>query len=112
MEDPGRAAIGDLKLRVGDAGLLVAIAAICANESHVFIVDDRDGDVELMDPVYNELDIWPSHVAKLDRLPDLDVEAVGLLTEKGAGKQRADDDGEEDLVIGVVVGEWDGRGMV
>src|SRR5438874_8999067 len=112
MEDPGRAAIGDLKLRVGDAGLLVAITAICANESHVFIVDDRDGDVELIDPVYNELDIWPSHVAKLDPLPDLDVEAVGLLTEKGAGKQRADDDGQENLFHGLVLAEREARGNV
>ena len=112
MEDPGRAAIGDLKLRVGDAGLLVAIAAICANESHVFIVDDRDGDVELIDPVYNELDIWPSHVAKLDPLPDLDVEAVDLLAEKGTGKQRADDDRQENLFHGLVLPEREARGNV
>ena len=112
MEDPGRAAIGDLKLLVGDAGLLVAIAAICANESHVFVVDDRDADVELIDPVYNELDIWPSHVAKLDPLPDLDVEAVDVLTEKGAGKRRADDDGQENLFHGLVLAEREARGNV
>jgi hypothetical protein len=33
MEDPGSTAIGDLKLLVRDAGLLVAIAAIRANAS-------------------------------------------------------------------------------
>ena len=97
MEDPGPAAIGGLELLVGDAGLLVAIAAIRANESHMFVVDNRDADVELIDPVYNQLDVRPSHVAKLDPLPDLDVEAVDLLSEKGAGKQHADDDRQEYL---------------
>src|SRR5438270_683463 len=42
MEDSRPAAIGDLELLVGDAGLLVAIASIRANEPHVFVVDDRE----------------------------------------------------------------------
>ena len=112
MEDLGPAAIGDLELLVRDAGLLITIAAIRAHESHVFVVDDRDADVELIDPVYNELDIWPSHVAQLDPLPDLDVEAVDLLAEKGAGKQRADDDKQENLFHGLVLPEREARGNV
>ena len=112
MENPGFAAISDLKLLVGDAGLLVAIASIRANESHVFVVDDRDADVELIDPVYNELDIRPSHVAKLDPLPDLDVEAVDLLSQQGADKQRTDDDGQENLFHGLVLAEREARGNV
>ena len=109
MEDPGLAAIGDFKLLVGDAGLLVAIATIGANESHVFVVDDRDADVELIDPVYNELDTWPSHVAKLDSLPDLHVEAVRLLSESRAGKQHADEDRQEYLPHFLGVAEQDTR---
>jgi len=97
MEDPGPAVIGDLKLLVGDAGLLVAIAAVRANESHVFVVDERDGDVELIDPVDNQLHVRASHVAKLDSLPDLHVEAVRLLSESRAGKQHANDDRQEYL---------------
>src|SRR6476620_2080024 len=111
MEDPGPAMIGDLELLVGDAGLLVAIATIRANESHVFVVDDRDADVELIDPVDNELDIWPSHVAKLDSLPDLHVEAVRLLSGSRAGKQHAaaDDDCQENLFHGLVLAAGGGR---
>ena len=109
MEDPGPAAIGDLELLVGDAGLLVAIAAIRANESHMFVVDNRDADVELIDPVYNQLDVRPSHVAKLDPLPNLDVEAVDLLSEKGAGKQHADDDRQEYLSHFLGVAEQETR---
>ena len=109
MEDPGPAAIGDFKLLVGDAGLLVAIAAVRANEPHVFVVDDRDADVELIDPVDNELDIWPSHVAKLDSLPDLHVEAVRLLSENRAGKQHADEDRQEYLPHFLGVAEQDTR---
>ena len=109
MEDPGPAAIGDLELLVGDAGLLVAIATIRANESHVFVVDDRDAHVELIDPVDNELDIWPSHVAKLDSLPDLHVEAVRLLSGSRAGKQHANDDRQEYLSHFLGVAEQDTR---
>ena len=109
VEDLGSAAIGDLKLLVRDAGLLVAIGAIGANESHVFVVDDRDADVELIDPVYNELDIRPSHVAKLDPLPDLHVEATRLLSESRAEKQYADDDRQEYLSHFLGIAEQDTR---
>ena len=109
MEDPGFAVVGDLELLVGDAGLLVAIAAIRANESHVFVVDDRDTDVELIDPVDNELDIRPSHVAKLDSLPDLHVEAVRLLSGSRAGKQYANDDRQEYLSHFLGVAEQETR---
>ena len=109
MEDPGFAVVGDLELLVGDAGLLVAIAAIRANESHVFVVDNRDANVELIDPVYNELDIRASHVAKLDALPDLDVEAVRLLSGSRAGKQHANDDRQEYLSHFLGVAEQDTR---
>jgi hypothetical protein len=112
MEDPGPAMIGDLELLVGDAGLLVAIATIRANESHVFVVDDRDADVELIDPVDNELDIWPSHVGKLDSLPDLHVEAVSLLSGSRAGKQHADDDRQEYLLHFLGVAEQETRRSV
>ncbi len=109
MEDPGPAAIGDLELLVGDAGLLVAIAAVRANESHVFVVDERDADVELIDPVYNQLDIWPSHVAKLDSLPDLRVEAVRLLSESRARNQHANEDRQEYLPHFLGVAEQETR---
>ena len=109
MENPGPAVIGDLELLVGDAGLLVAIAAVRANESHVFVVDDRDADVELIDPVDNELDVRASHVAKLDPLPDLHVEAVRLLSESRAGKQHADDDRQEYLSHFLGVAEQETR---
>ena len=112
MEDPGPAVIGDLKLLVGDAGLLVAIASVRANEPHVFVIDDRDADVELIDPVDNELDIWPSHVAKLDSLPDLHVEAVRLLGGSRAGKQHADDDRQEYLSHFLAVAEQETRRSV
>ena len=109
MEDLGSAAIGDLELFVSDAGLLVAIASVRANESHVFVVDDCDADVELIDAVYNELDIRPSHVAKLDSLPDLHVEAIRLLSESRAGKQRANHDRQEYLSHFLGVAEQDTR---
>ena len=109
MEDPGFAAIGDLELLVGDAGLLVTIVAVRANESHVFVVDDRDADVELIDSIDNELDIRPSHVGKLDSLPDLHVEAVRLLSESRAVKQHADDDRQEYLSHFLGVAEQDTR---
>ena len=112
MENPGFAAVGDLELLVGDAGLLVTIAAVRANESHVFVVDNRDADVELIDPIDNQLHVRASHVAKLDPLPDLDVEAVQLLAEKGVLKQRADDDGQENLFHGLVLAEREARGNV
>jgi len=109
MEDLGSAAIGDLELLIRDAGLLVAIVAIGANESHVFVVDDRDADVELIDAVYNELHIRPSHVAKLDPLPDLHLEAMRLLSQSRAGKQHANDDRQEYLSHFLGVAEQDTR---
>jgi hypothetical protein len=109
MEDPGPAMIGDLELLVGDAGLLVAVIAIRANESHVLVVDDRDADVELIDPVYNELDTRSPQVAKLDPLPDLHVEAVRLLSESRAGKQHADDDKQEEVSHFPCLAEQDTR---
>ena len=112
MENPGFAAVRDLELLVRDAGLLVTIVAIRANESHVFVVDERDADVELIDPVDNQLHVRASHVAKFDSLADLDVEAVDLLSEKGAGKQRADNDGQENLFHALVLAEREARGNV
>src|SRR5438477_12719294 len=112
MENPGFAAVRDLDLLVRDAGLLVTIVAIRANESHVFVVDERDADVELIDPVDNQLHVRASHVAKFDSLADLDVEAVDLLSEKGAGKQRADNDGQENLFHALVLAEREARGNV
>src|SRR5437879_293454 len=98
MENPGFAAVRDLELLVPDARLLVTIVAIRANEAHVFVVDERDADVELIDPVDNQLHVRASHVAKLDSLADLDVEAVDLLHEEGAGNEPADNDGEENIL--------------
>jgi hypothetical protein len=97
MENPSFAAVRDLELLVGDAGLLVTIVAVRANESHVFVVDERDADVELIDPVDNQLHVRASHVAKLDPLSNLYVEAVRLLSESRAGKQHAEDDRQEYL---------------
>ena len=112
MENPGFAAVRDLELLVRDAGLLVTIVAIRANESHVFVVDERDADVELIDPVDNQLHVRASHVAKLDSLADLNVEAVDLLSEKGAAKQRANNDGQENLFHALVLAEREARGNV
>ena len=75
----------------------------------MFVVDDRDADVELIDPVYNELDIRPSHVAKLYPLPDLHVEATRLLSESRAEKQYADDDRQEYLSHFLGIAEQDTR---
>ena len=91
------------------AGLLVTIVAVRANESHVFVVDDRDPDVELIDPVDNQLDVRASHVAKLDPLPDPHLEAMRLLSESRAGKQHADDDKREYLSHFPGVAEQDTR---
>ena len=112
VENPGFAAVRDLELLVRDAGLLVTIVGVPANESHVFVVDDRHADVELIDPVDNQLHVRTSHVAKLDSLADLDVEAVDLLSEKGPGKQRADSDGQENLFHALVLAEREARGNV
>jgi hypothetical protein len=112
MENPGFAVVRDLELLVREAGLLVTIVGVPANEAHVFVVDERDADVELIDPVNNQLHVRTSHVAKLDSLADLDVEAVDLLSEKGAGKQRADNDGQENLFHGLVLAEREPRGNV
>src|SRR5437764_9717831 len=111
MENPAPAVVGDLELLVRDAGLLVAIAAGAgrANESHVLVVDNRDADVELIDPIDNQLDVGASHVAKLDPLPDLHIEAVHLLAEKEGGRQRADDDGQENLFHGLALAEREAR---
>ena len=62
MKDPSVTAIGFLDLPGRYPRLLVAIAAIRANESHVFVVDRRDTNVELIDSVDNELDIGPSQL--------------------------------------------------
>src|SRR4030095_5286496 len=105
MENPSFAVVRKLALLVLDAGLLVTILAVGANESHVFVVDERDADVELIDPVDNQLHARASHVAKLNSLPDLDVEAVDLMSEKGAGKQRADNDGQDNVFHGFVLAE-------
>jgi hypothetical protein len=96
-ENPSFSAVRDLELLIGDAGLLVTIVGILANESHVFVVDERDADVELIDSVDNQLHVRASHVAKVDSLPDLHVEAVRLLSESRAGKQDAEDDRQECL---------------
>ena len=112
MENPRFAAVRDLELLVRDPGLLVTIVAARANESHVFVVDQRDADVELIDPVDNQLHVRASHVAKLDSLADLDVEAVDLLSEKGAGKQSANNDGQENLFHALVLAEREARGNV
>jgi len=90
MENPGFAVIRDLELLVRDAGLLVTITAIRANEPHVFVIDNRNADVELIDSIDNELDVRASHVAKLDSLSDLHVEATRLLTKDRTGNQSAD----------------------
>src|SRR4030095_16835980 len=112
MENPSFAVVRKLALLVLDAGLLVTILAVGANESHVFVVDERDADVELIDPVDNQLHVRASHVAKFNSLADLDVEAVDLLSEKGAGKQRADNDGQDNLFHGFVLAEREARGNV
>ena len=112
MEDLGSASIGDLKLLIRDAGLLVTIGAVRANESHVFVVDNRDADVELIDPVDNQLHVRASHVAKFDSLADLHVEATRLLSESRAGKQHADDDRQEYLSHFLGIVEQETRGNV
>ena len=112
MENPSLAAVRDLKLLVRDAGLLVTIVGIPSNESHVLVVDERHADVELIDPVDNQLHVRASHVAKLDSLADLDVEGVDLLSEKGAGNQRADNDGQENPFHALVLAERKARGNV
>ena len=109
MENPSFAAVRDLELLVRDAGLLVTIVAVRANKSHVFVVDEPDADVELIDPVDNQLHVRPSHVAKLDSLPDLDVEAVRVLSGSRGGKQHADDDSQEYLSHFLGVAEQETR---
>ena len=112
MENPSLPAVRDLELLVRDAGLLVTIVGIPSNESHVLVVDERDADVELIDPVDNQLHVRASHVAKLDSLADLDVEGVDLLAEKVASNQRADNDGQENLFHALVLAERKARGNV
>jgi len=112
MENPSLAAVRDLELLVRDAGLLVTIVGIPSNESHVLVVDERDADVELIDPVDNQLHVRASHVAKLDSLADLDVEGVDLLSEKGASNQRADNDRQENPFHALVLAERKARGNV
>jgi hypothetical protein len=112
MENPSFAAVRDLELLVRDAGLLVTIVAVRANEAHVFVVDEPDADVELIDPVDNQLHVRASHVAKLDSLAGLDVEAVDVLSEKGAGKQHANNDSQENLFHALVLAEREARGNV
>ncbi len=60
--NPSVTAIGFLDLRSRYSRLLVTIAAIGPNESHVFIVEGRNVDVELIDSVNDELDIGPSEL--------------------------------------------------
>jgi len=112
MKNPSFAAVSDLELLVRDTRLLVTIVAVRADESHVFVVDERDADVELIDPVDNQLHVRASHVAKLDSLADLNVEAVDLLSEKGAAKQRANNDGQENLFHALVLAEPEACGNV
>ena len=109
MENPSLAAVRDLELLVRNAGLLVTVVGIPANESHVLVVDERDVDVELIDPVDNQLHVRASHVVKLDSLADLDVDAVDLLSEKGVGEQRADNDGQENLFHALALAERQAR---
>src|SRR2546430_10027569 len=52
-----------------------------SNESHVFVINERDSNVELIDTVYDDLDIRASENPKFDPLPDLHFEAVRLLSE-------------------------------
>ena len=77
--------------------MAIAIVAVRANESHVFVVNDRDADVELIDSVYDDLDIRTSESPKFDSLPDLHVKAAPLLSEGRADKQCADADNPEYL---------------
>jgi hypothetical protein len=62
MKDPSVSVIGFLELSGGYARLLVAIAAIRANKSHVFVIDCGNTNVELIDAVDNELHIGPSQL--------------------------------------------------
>src|SRR5438094_10504023 len=62
MKDPSVTVIGFLDLPGRHPRLLVAIAAIRANESHVFVIDCRNINVELIDSVDNELNIGPSQL--------------------------------------------------
>ena len=78
----------------------------------MFVVDDRDADVELIDSIDNQLDVRASHVAKLDSLPDLHVEAVRLLSGSRAGKQHADDDRQEYLSHFLAVAEQETRAVL
>ena len=63
----------------------------------MFVVNDRDADVELIDSVYDDLDIRTSESPKFDSLPDLHVKAAPLLSEGRADKQCADADNPEYL---------------
>jgi hypothetical protein len=56
-------------LLVDDAWLLIAMVAVRANESDVFVINDPDADVELIDPIYNDLDVRASQSPKYDALP-------------------------------------------
>src|SRR6476469_8678879 len=62
MKDPSMTAIGFLELPGRYPRLLVAIGAIRANESHIFVIDRRNTNVELIDSVDNELNIGPSQL--------------------------------------------------
>ena len=90
----------------------IAIVAVRANESHVFVINERDSNVELIDTVYDDLDIRASENPKFDPLPDLYFEAVRLLSEGGAGKQGADTNSQEYLFHFFGVAEQVARGNV
>jgi len=104
--------MGDLELLVRDAWLPIAIVAVRANKSHVFVINERDSDVELIDTVYDDFDIRAPENPKFDPLPDLHFEAVRLLSEGGGGKQGADTNSPEYLFHFFRVAEQVARGNV
>ncbi|PYK60830.1 MAG: hypothetical protein DME43_04170 [Verrucomicrobia bacterium] len=78
----------------------------------MFVINERDSDVELIDTVYDDLDIRASEKPKFNPLPDLHVEAVRLLSEGGAGKQGADTNSPEYMFHFFRVAEQVARGNV
>jgi len=84
MKDPGVTAIGFLDLPGRYPRLLIAILAIGANESHVFVINRRNANVELIDSVDYELDIGSSQLRQLHALADFHLEGLGLLSKNKA----------------------------
>lgn len=82
MKDSCPPMISNLELRIGNPRLLVAVAsrAGATHKSHMFVIHDRDADIELIDSVYDKLCIGATQRAELDPLPDQDVEYVHLLS--------------------------------